>query len=68
MAFSGESSPDTDARSLRQIFADRKQLIAKYVPPETQAIHAQVWRISRRAISRRRSVRWGESTCIFRTS
>ncbi len=36
-----ESSPETDARSLRQIFADRKQLIAKYVPPETQAIHAQ---------------------------
>jgi peroxiredoxin len=36
-----ESSPETDARSLREIFAERKQLIAKYVPPETQAIHAQ---------------------------
>lgn len=36
-----ESRPDTDARSLREIFAERKQLIAKYVPPETQAIHAQ---------------------------
>ncbi len=36
-----ESSPETDARSLREIFAERKQLIAKYVPPEIQAIHAQ---------------------------
>ncbi len=28
-------------RSLREIFAERKELIAKYVPPETQAVHAQ---------------------------
>ncbi len=36
-----ESNPQADARSLREIFAERKELIAKYVPPETQAIHAQ---------------------------
>ena len=30
-----------DARPLREIFSERKDLIAKYVPPETQAIHAQ---------------------------
>ncbi len=36
-----ESAPTTDIRSLREIFAERRQLIAKYVPPETQAIHAQ---------------------------
>ena len=36
-----ESSPETDARPLREIFAERKELIAKYVPPETQTIHAQ---------------------------
>jgi peroxiredoxin len=36
-----ESIPGTDTRSLREIFAERKELIAKYVPPETQAIHAQ---------------------------
>jgi peroxiredoxin len=30
-----------DTRSLREIFAERKELIAKYVPPETRAIHAQ---------------------------
>ena len=36
-----ESSPGLDARPLREILAERKELIAKYVPPETQAIHAQ---------------------------
>jgi peroxiredoxin len=36
-----ESRPGTDTRPLREIFAERKDLIAKYVPPETQAIHAQ---------------------------
>jgi len=37
-----ESAPGLDARPLREIFAERKELIAKYVPAETQAIHAQV--------------------------
>jgi peroxiredoxin len=37
-----ESQTKTDARRLREIFAERKDLIAKYVSPETQAIHAQV--------------------------
>ncbi len=36
-----ESSPDTDSRPLREIFAERKELIAKYVPAKTQAVHAQ---------------------------
>ncbi len=36
-----ESSPETDVRPLREIFAERKGLIAKYVPPETQAIHSR---------------------------
>jgi peroxiredoxin len=36
-----ESNPQTDVRPLREIFAERKELIARYVPPETQAIHAQ---------------------------
>ena len=30
-----------DRRPLREIFAERKDLAAKYVPPETQAVHAQ---------------------------
>jgi peroxiredoxin len=37
-----ESTPGTDTRPLREIFAERKHLIAKYVPPETQAVHARV--------------------------
>jgi len=34
-----ESSPAADLRSLREIYAERKELIAKYVPAETQAVH-----------------------------
>ncbi len=37
-----EVKPGSDPRSLREIFADRKELIAKYVPAETQSVHAQV--------------------------
>jgi peroxiredoxin len=36
-----ESALGLDARPLREIYAERKGLIAKYVPAETQAIHAQ---------------------------
>ena len=37
-----ESTPGTDTRSLRDIFAERKNLIAKYVPADIQAVHAKV--------------------------
>lgn len=37
-----ESAPGTDLRPLREIYAERKELIAKYVPEETQAVHAKV--------------------------
>jgi len=36
-----ESSPESDIRPLREICAERKDLIAKYVPAETQAVHAR---------------------------
>ena len=36
-----ESEAATDTRSLRAIYAERKELIAKYVPGETQNVHAQ---------------------------
>jgi peroxiredoxin len=36
-----ESSLGTDARPLREILAERKELIAKYVPAEAQAVHAR---------------------------
>ena len=37
-----ETASAADTRSLREIFAERKGLIAKYVPPETQATHSRV--------------------------
>jgi peroxiredoxin len=36
-----ESDAGLDTRPLREIFAERKELIAKYVPAETQAVHVQ---------------------------
>jgi peroxiredoxin len=36
-----ESAPSPDLRSLCEIYAERKELIAKYVPAETQKVHAQ---------------------------
>jgi peroxiredoxin len=36
-----ESSPETEIRPLREIFAERRESIAKYVPAETQAVHAR---------------------------
>jgi peroxiredoxin len=35
-----ESTPTSDIRPLREIIAERKELIAKYVPAGTQAVHA----------------------------
>lgn len=37
-----ESAPDTGSRRLYEIFAERRELIARYVPAEIQAIHAKV--------------------------
>jgi peroxiredoxin len=37
-----ESEINVDARSLREQLAERKQLIARYVPAETQTIHGRV--------------------------
>ncbi len=36
-----ESCSDTEVRPLREIFAERKELIEKYVPAETQAVHGR---------------------------
>jgi len=36
-----ESAPGLDARPLREILAERKESIAKYVPVETQSVHAR---------------------------
>src|SRR6266702_4170929 len=37
-----ESTPRADTRSLQEIFAERQELIAKYVPADIQAVHARV--------------------------
>ncbi len=37
-----ESTPQFQARSLREVYAERKALIAKYVPADIQAVHARV--------------------------
>jgi len=36
-----EFAPETEARPLRETYAERKELIAKYVPAEIQAIHSR---------------------------
>lgn len=36
-----ESGPYSDTRPLRQIFAERKELITEYVPADVQAVHAR---------------------------
>jgi hypothetical protein len=36
-----ESDLNTDTRPLREIFAERKELIKKYILPETRAIHTR---------------------------
>jgi len=36
-----EAGSDTDERPLAQVFAERKELIAKYVPPDVQAVHTR---------------------------
>jgi peroxiredoxin len=36
-----ESTPGADFRPLREIYAERKELIAKYVPADIQAVHAR---------------------------
>jgi peroxiredoxin len=37
-----ESTPGTDVRPLREVFAERRELIAKYVPAEAQVVHGRV--------------------------
>lgn len=36
-----EAESQTDQRPLAQVFAERRELIAKYVPPEVQAVHSR---------------------------
>jgi peroxiredoxin len=47
-----QTAPGTDLRPLREIFAERKERIAQYVPAQTQAVHEQaVAELKARAIA-----------------
>jgi peroxiredoxin len=60
-----EESSQTDLRPLREIFAERKALIAKYVPSETQALHDRaVEELKMRALAKQ-ATKPGESAATF---
>jgi peroxiredoxin len=60
-----ESTPGTDTRSLREIFAERRELIEKYVPVEAQEIHTQVIRDLRRDGLAAKSLQIGATAPAF---
>jgi len=60
-----ESSAGLDTRTLREQFAERKALIAKYVPPETQAVHARAIRELEELGIRQRALPRGARAPIF---
>ena len=52
-------------RSLRDEFAERKELIAKYVPPETQAVHSKVIRDLKQSGIEQRILAVGAKASVF---
>jgi peroxiredoxin len=52
-------------RSLRDEFAERKELIAKYVPPETQAVHSKVIRDLKQSGIEQRILALGAKASVF---
>jgi peroxiredoxin len=60
-----ESAPSTDIRRLQEILAERKALSAKYVPPETQAIHARVIAELKASSIAERALPVGAKTPVF---
>jgi peroxiredoxin len=52
-------------RSLRDEFAERKELIAKYVPPETQAVHSKVIRDLKQSGIEQRILARGAKASVF---
>lgn len=60
-----ESAVGTETRSLAEVFAERKELIAKYVPVEIQTIHARAIREVRDSGIAGRALRSGEKSPDF---
>src|SRR5689334_12604615 len=60
-----ESSPDTGSRRLYEIFAERRELIARYVPAEIQAIHAKAVEEVKRAGVAEKALKAGDPAPQF---
>jgi peroxiredoxin len=60
-----EAPPKAEAGSLREIYADRRELIAKYVPPEIQAIHARVVEELKSSGAAERKLQTGSKAPVF---
>ena len=60
-----ESSPDTGSRRLYEIFAERRELIARYVPADIQAIHAKAVEELKQAGVAERAVKAGDPAPHF---
>ena len=60
-----ESADGTEMRSLAEVFAERKELIAKYVPAEIQTIHARAISEVRNSGIAGRSVHMGDTAPDF---
>jgi peroxiredoxin len=60
-----ESTPGTDTRSLEDIFAERKALIAKYVAPDVQAVHTRVIRELKESRSGKNILRLDSKAPVF---
>jgi peroxiredoxin len=63
-----EATPKAEARSLREIYAERKDLIAKYVPGEIQAIHARVVEELKKSGAADRALQTGSKAPAFELS
>ena len=63
-----EETSATDFRPLREIYAERKELIAKYVPAETQAIHAQAVADLRQQVLTERAIAVGAPAPSFNST
>jgi peroxiredoxin len=63
-----EANPATDTRSLRETFAERKELISKYVPVGTQAVHAEVIENLKREGIADRALKAGDQAPSFELS
>jgi peroxiredoxin len=60
-----EASAVAETRSLREVFAERKEMIAKYVPAEIQAIHARAISELRQSGIAERTLRTGTKAPCF---